>query len=140
MRVMKNRLLDKMGITQWFLRERSVNSSCFCVRLNSADGRLIGLLLADKDDQVLQHEQESTLQKIADALSPHSQCEIIFDLSQDLIKKNNAQFFISLGDQVSKIKFDGTHIQSYSLKNLMSNTEYKKQLWQQIKPLCDLFI
>lgn len=138
----KNHLLQLMGITPWRLRKQQGDEHYFFCELNNTAGKAVGLIIADIDSKNTLSEQENLLQKIAQALTPHSQCKIIFEISLDAIKKNNYAFIIFLGDKIKKINSDKLNcrvIESFSLIDLSQNVEHKKQLWTEIKLLCDLF-
>lgn len=129
-----------MGITAWRLREQSaVAENYFSYQLNNNAGKPVGFLLADaiEDNTISLGEQENLAQKIVEALTPHF---------TNTINENNTHylFVILLGNGAKKIFSDSEKksdcvIYHDALIHLIQNTEHKKELWSQIKPLRDLF-
>lgn len=139
----KKNYLEKMGVTTWHLREKNPAENYFCVMLNNAAGKAVGMLLADCDKTVSIDEQEKLLQKIAQALTSNI---VEVRLIEFRAAEAHFKFIILLGDQIKKIikknklaiTPDCQIIESYSLKEFIQNAEHKKALWSAIKPLCDL--
>lgn len=137
--------LQRMGITEWRLREGDGADKYFRVTLNNAAGKAVGLIVADVDQEVALTEQEALLQKIAQALTPHFEIEMMLSISWDMIEKNNYTMIIFLGDNIKKIKKTNSKkltcemVTSFSLVDLLQQGDHKKQLWSEIKRLRDAF-
>ena len=135
--------LQRMGITEWRLRDGDGTDACFKVTLNNAAGKTVGLIVADMDQETAFMEQEALLQKIAQALTPHFEIEIMSSISWDTIEKNNYTMIIVLGDTNKKTnlkKLTCQIVTSFSLVDLLQQSDHKKQLWSEIKRLRDGFL
>lgn len=133
--------LQRMGITEWRLRENTEDNDYFIVTLNNAAGKTVGLMLADVDNNTAIAEQAELLQKIAKALTPYSDYKIFPAFPADKIENNEYRFMIILGDTLKKMHASQPTcqlVESFSLVDLLHNENHKKQLWTEIKPLREL--
>lgn len=148
--------LQLMGITTWRLRDvnntakpaemsnskeiEAVKPSLFCYVLKNTAGKSVGFVLADyiEDAALAYAEQTAWLVKMISAVTPHYASCTLDTISSLSIALN--PFFILLGDAAQVFFSAQTFasdciIQQVSPRDLFSNQEKKKILWDQIKPL-----
>ena len=138
---MKNIYLQRMGITTWRLRDQPTHAvNYFSYQLNNAAGKPLGVLFADAidDSRISLSEQENLVQNIVAALTPHF---------TNAMNENHKHylFAILLGNHAKKMFLERESkvecmISHDALIQFIQNTERKKALWTEIKPLRDLFI
>lgn len=97
---MRSTYLNRMGITQWQLRNAPASDAFFRVKLNNAAGQVVGVMIAEIDSAVSIESQEQLLRKIAEAITVNYDCQHceLTDLDDE-----KYQFIILLG---TKIVFD----------------------------------
>ncbi len=134
---MKAVYLNRMGITQWQLRNPAVSNAFFQVHLKNAAGKTVGVMTAEIDSAVSIEPQEQLLRKIAEAITVHYDCQ---RCEQPEFFDEKYQFIIFLG---KKIVFDakkaGQVICANTLSELIHHASMKKTLWTEIKKWRDLF-
>ena len=123
---MTDQYLARMGIVRWHLRVRKARQTRHCILKNAA-GKVVGLMVADIDETISVIDQENLLQKIALALTP-------FFSFDDADLANHYEFVILLGSVNCEVRSKRI-VKSFSLVELMRNTEYKKTLWRDMKTL-----
>lgn len=141
---MRNTYLDRMGITVWQLRQHN-QADFFYYALNNTQGKIIGIIVADRDSHqaVSMVDQENLLQKICDALTVYVKKDISLSMIENLFFEP-IDCVILLGQRAQKlldmnVKKIRQVIRSYSLSDLIHDTEHKKSLWTQLKPCVALF-
>ncbi len=135
--MMRSIYLNRLGITEWRLREAIAGEAFFQVQLKNAQGKRVGVIIAETDSVVSLESQAQLLRKIAEAITAHydfSHCE-----SPDFFQEKY-RFIIFLG---KKVGFDSEKtaqiISSHTLSELTHHASMKKTLWSEIKKLRDLF-
>lgn len=141
---MRSTYLDRMGITVWQLRQHN-QAEFFYYALNNKQGKTMGIIVADRDatQSVSPMDQENLLQKICDTLTTHVKRGISLSAIENLFFEP-IDCVILLGDRAQKLLDMNTKkvrhvIRSYSLADLIHDTEHKKTLWAQIKPCVEFF-
>lgn len=137
---MNTHILQTMGITRWKLRDTN-NANYVYIAMNNAQGKTVGLLVADIDANhaIASIEQEKVLQKIAYAITPFVETQFMTSLHC-----NDYAVIILLGKK-SEAWFDQNTlhasqvIRCNAVTDLIENLEYKKNVWNKIKPLRELF-
>lgn len=122
---MRDLYLKAMDIPVWQLRSITP-CHCFFYRLNNAKNKTIAWIIADdRGDDVL-------LNKIAHALTPHIQKENAFSLG-------DASHVILLGLKPQQFELSSSAATIITAPPLSLSNEYKKALWEKLKPLRVLF-
>lgn len=134
---MRTDYLNRMGITQWRLRDTAVADAFFQVQLKDTAGKTVGVMIAEIDLSLSIESQEQLLRKIAEAMSVNYDCHYCESLD---FPSQQYQFIICLG---KKIFFDKEKsrqvICANALSELMQDASMKKTLWAEVKKLRDLF-
>lgn len=134
---MKKIYLERMGITQWCLRDNIKKNYPIVLALKNTAQNVIGVVIADIDETKDSAAQESLLTKMAEAIAPVVE-------KTDHLPETTLFFVIALGES-SESFFDQTKIhaekiiRSHAPIRMIENPAYKKQLWEDIKPLRELF-
>ena len=117
--------LQAMNIPVWRLRQPSENT-CIFYRLNNSRGQTVAWMIAEDTGE------EDLLIKIAKALTPHIQKENAF-------ASDNVACLILLGKNLQQLFSKETIKTVITASALSSSVDYKKSLWEKLKPLRVLF-
>ena len=118
---MRDLYLQVMNIPVWRLRQAPENT-CIFYRLNNSRGQTLAWMIAEDTGE------EELLIKIANALTPHIQKENAF-------VSDNADCLILLGQHLQQL-FSKEGIKTViTAPALSSSVDYKKSLWEKLKPL-----
>jgi DNA polymerase III psi subunit len=134
---MKKVYLERMGITQWRLRNPGEKNNPVVLALKNTAREVIGVIIADIDASKNREAQEILLTKMAEAITPFAEKTDHFPQKKlsfaIVLGKSSEDFFNQAKIHVEKI------IRSHRPIDLIENPLYKKELWENIKSLRELF-
>lgn len=121
--------LQKMGVTCWVPRKQSA-AQVFCYSLKNSNNKVIGLLLSEKSDDLLE--------KIGLALTKNMSIELF---SPEKFLSCDAKFIVTFGSHININFFNKNTdiIRSVAVSALSQDPNHKKNLWEKIKLYRDLF-